>query len=157
MSSFQSEFYSLTSSFSELAGSISYNLPAQGSHASCQCSLEWLNGKVCQCMLKLQCKFATKHWHRNICEGVVTISITISNTSISLPLLQLRKITVTKPIWAKICLCFILVYKRGCLQMNRKKVWQSISTYLKVNAQCGDWARPKWNQRSCLELGWENL
>lgn len=36
-------------------------------------------------MLKLWCKLATKHWHCNICTGVVTMSIMISNTAISLP------------------------------------------------------------------------
>lgn len=40
---------------------------------------------------KLQCKFATKHWHCNICKGVIIMSITISNIAISFLLLQLRK------------------------------------------------------------------
>lgn len=92
MSNLQSEIYSLTSSFSQLADSISYNLPTLGSCTSCQCSLKWLNHKVYQCMLKLQGKSTTKHWHCNICKRVITTSISVSNTSISLPLLQLRKI-----------------------------------------------------------------
>lgn len=92
MSSFQSEFYSLTCSFSQLGSSISCNLPMQSSHASCQCFLKWLNGKVFQHMLKLQYKLATKHWHCNICKGVVALSIMITNLSISFSLLQLRKI-----------------------------------------------------------------
>lgn len=89
MSSLQSKFYGLTS-FSQLAGSISYILPIQSCHASCQCSLEGLNGEVHQCMSELQWECATKHWHHNICKRVITMWITVSNT-ISLPLLQLRR------------------------------------------------------------------
>ena len=115
MSSLQSEFYGLTSSFSQLAGSISHILPTQGSHVSCQSSLRWLNGKVYQCMLKRPCKFATKHWHCNICKGVVTISITISNTAISLSWFQRKKDSYGANM-RKTWLCFILVFVKSRLQ-----------------------------------------
>ena len=143
MSSLQSEFYGLTSSFSQLAGSISYILPTQGSHASCQHSLRWPNGKVYQCMLKWQRKLAAKHWHCNICKGVITMSITISNNAISFPLFQWRK----TPLWAKmrkICLCFILVFVKGSLQNKGKykkvysnicKMKESLRRYIQIIAK----------------------
>lgn len=117
MSSLPSEFYGLTSSFSQLAGSISHVLPTQGSHASSQPSLRWLNGKVYQCMLKRPCKFATKHWHCNICKGAVTISITISNTAISLLWFQQKnKRHCYGANMRKTWLCFILGFVKSRLQ-----------------------------------------
>lgn len=145
MSSLQSEFYGLTSSFSQLAGSISHVLPTQGSHVSCQSSLRWLNGKVYQCMLKRPCKFATKHWHCNICKGVVTISITISNTAISLSWFQRKKrqlrgqyekdLTMFHSGFCKKPFAKERLRKYIQIIVKPKKIQESILKYLKVNTQ----------------------
>lgn len=97
----------VTSSFAQLTGnSSSCLLPHRALRppVNVHSMTKWQGVSV---HVKLWCKLATKHWHCNICRGVVTVSIMISNTAISLPSLQLRETlrASTGRTWLHLILC----------------------------------------------------